>query len=176
MHLVSLGNSERNDAVKKFVKFCLPVLVLLAVGVFGWLFLESTDNKENAQKAAVSMLNAADRAIDAATADARFRAEEEPNYVSVGAIFTSQGNLKATLIVKGSKGVEAVCNRIAHVRDYLVVLLSDYPPDPRHLQDGPVGYDGSIPEGINGMIERPAVTQVRFDPFHIGNDGGRANC
>lgn len=162
--------------MRKLVKILLPILVIAAIGVFGWLFLESTDNKDNAERAAVSMLNAADRAFDAATADARFRAEEEPNDVSVGAIFTSSGNLKATLIVQGSKGVDAVCNRIAHVRDYLVVLLSDYPPDPSHLEAGPSGYDGSILEGINDMIERPAVTNIRFDPFRVGNDGSRANC
>lgn len=162
--------------MSKLIKIVLPILVIAAIGVFGWLFLESTDNKDNAERAAASMMNAADRAFDAATAASRFRAEEEENYVSVGAIFTSSGNLKATLIVSGSKGVEAVCNRIAHVRDYLVVLLSDYPPDPRQLSDGPSGYDGSIIEGINEMIERPSVQRVRFDPFHIGSSGGRANC
>lgn len=162
--------------MRKLAKIALPILVIAAIGVFGWLFLESTDNKDNAQRAAVSVMDAADRALDAATADSRFRAEEEENYVSVGAIFTSSGNLRATLVVSGSKGVEAVCNRIAHVRDFLVVLLSDYPPHPRHLSDGPEGYDGSIADGINEMIERPSVQRVRFDPFRIGSSGGRANC
>lgn len=162
--------------MRKLAKIALPILVIAAIGVFGWLFLESTDNKDNAQRAAVSVMDAADRALDAATADSRFRAEEEENYVSVGAIFTSSGNLRATLVVSGSKGVEAVCNRIAHVRDFLVVLLSDYPPHPRHLSDGPEGYEGSIADGINEMIERPSVQRVRFDPFRIGSSGGRANC
>tara|TARA_R110000787_G_scaffold9619_3_gene33456 strand:- start:295 stop:783 length:489 start_codon:yes stop_codon:yes gene_type:complete len=162
--------------VPKIVKIVLPVLVLAAIGVFGWLFLESTDNKDNAQRAAASVFNAADRAYDAATANSRFRAEEEPNYVSVGAIYTSSGNLKATLIVKGSNGVEAVCNRVAHVRDYLVVLLSDHPPDPRRLTDGPVGFPGSMVEEINGIVEQAAVERVRFDPFQIGATGGTASC
>lgn len=158
------------------MKIVVPLLAISAIGVFGWLFLESTNNQDEAQRAAASMLNAADRAYDAATADARYRTEEEPNFVSIGAIYTSTGSLKATLVVRGSQGVEAVCNRIAHVRDYLVVLLADYPPAPDSIEDGPAGYGGSIVAGINEMIEHPSVTRVRFDPFRVGSAGSRANC
>lgn len=158
------------------MKLGIPLLVVAALGVFGWLYVESTNNQDNAMHAANTVLNAADRAYDAATASARYRAEEELNYVSIGAIYTSTGNVKATLIVRGSDGVTAVCNRLAHVRDYLVVLLSDYPPNPRRLQDGPAGYNGSVVAGINKLISDPLVQDVRFDPYQVGSSGARANC
>ena len=164
------------DIVSKFLKLGVPLLLILAIGVFGWLYIESTNNQDNAQRAADTVLDAANSAYDAATSGSRYRTEEELNYVSIGAIYTSTGNVKATLIVRGSDGVEAVCNRLAHVRDYLVVLLSDYPPDPRHLHDGPVGYPGSIVASINKLIAQPVVAEIRFDPFQLGSSGARANC
>lgn len=160
----------------RFIKLGLPLLVVAAIGIFGWLYVESTNNQDSAARAATDVLDVANQAIDAATAGVRYRTEEKPNYVSIGAIFTSNGNVKATLIVNGSDGVDAVCSRLAHVRDYLVVLLSDYPPDPRHLEEGPAGFHGSIVNSLNRLIAQPVVKAVRFDPFQVGSSGGEPDC
>ena len=157
------------------LKLITPVVVIIALGAGTWLFLESFGQTDEAGKAANAVMNAADRAIDAATQAQRYRAEEEPNYVNVRAIFTNHGNVSATLVVKGTNGVDAVCNRIAHVRDYLGVLLSDHPPEPRNLAAGPSGYDGSVLDGINSLLDDTAVQSVRFDPFSLGQTGGSAS-
>ena len=158
------------------LKLILPIVVIIALGAGAWLFLESSGNSDQAGKAANAVMDAADRAIDAATAEQRYREEEEPNYVNVGAIFTAKGNLRATLVVKGTNGVEAICNRIAYVRDYLVVLMSDHPPVPGNESAGPSGYDGSVPGEINNLVEEDAVVSVRYDPFSLGHSGGSASC
>lgn len=158
------------------LKLIIPVIVIIALGAGTWLFLESSGNTDQAGKAANAVMNAADRAIDAATQERRYREQEEPNYVNVGAIFTNHGNVSATLIVKGTNGIETVCNRIAYVRDYLVVLLSDHPPSERNLAAGPSGYTGSVSDEINNLLEDKAVESVRFDPFSLGQTGGNASC
>ena len=158
------------------LKLIIPVIVIIALGAGAWLFLESSGNTDQAGKAADAVMNAADRAIDAATQERRYREEEEPNYVNVGAIFTNHGNVSATLVVNGTNGVDVVCNRIAHVRDYLVVLLSDHPPERGNLGAGPSGYAGSVRDGINNLIDDTAVQSVRFDPFSLGQTGGAASC
>lgn len=158
------------------LKLIIPVVVIITLGAGTWLFLESSGQTDEAGKAANAAMNAADRAIDAAIQAQRYRAEEEPNYVNVGAIFTNHGNVSATLVVKGTNGVDAVYNRIAHVRDYLVVLLSDHPPEPRNLAAGPSDYDGSVRDGISSLLDDTAVQSVRFDPFSLGQTGGSASC
>ena len=82
----------------------------------------------------------------------------------------------AAIDVRGPAGVEAVCNRIQHVRDYLVVLLSDFPPDPTAPSAGPAGYDGSISESLNELVGSDAVERIRFDPYHQGGERRRATC
>jgi len=119
---------------------------------------------------------AADRAIDSARADERYRENEEENFVNLGAIFTSNGNVVATLIVRGTKGAVAVCNNIAFVRDYLVGLMSDHLPDSRNLSGGPVGYKGSIRDEINKLVQDDAVQRIRYDSYHLGQTGGSPNC
>lgn len=157
-------------------KIVLPVLVVTGLGLGGWLYLESTGNTGQAGRAANAVMNAADRALESARADERFRENEEENFVRLGAIFTANGNVVATLIVRGTKGALAVCNNLAFVKDYLVGLMSDYPPDSRNLSGGPVGYDGSIISGINKLIEYDAVMRVRYDSYHLGQTGGSPNC
>ena len=157
-------------------KLGILVLVVFGLGAAGWLYLEKTGNSEQANRAANAVMGAADRAIDAARAGDRFEETEEENYVNVGAIFTANGNVAATLIVRGTDGVEAVCNRMAFVRDYLVGMLSDYPPDSRNLSAGPVGYPGSIRSGINDLIEFEAVQRVRYDSFRLGQTGASPSC
>lgn len=122
------------------------------------------------------MIVAADRAIDSARADERYRENEEENFVNLGAIFTSNGNVVATLIVRGTKGAVAVCNNIAFVRDYLVGLMSDHLPDSRNLSGGPVGYKGSIRDEINKLVQDDAVQRIRYDSYHLGQTGGSPNC
>lgn len=122
------------------------------------------------------MIVAADRAIDSARADERYRENEEENFVNLGAIFTSNGNVVATLIVRGTKGAGAVCNNIAFVRDYLVGLMSDHLPDSRNLSGGPVGYKGSIRDEINKLVQDDAVQRIRYDSYHLGQTGGSPNC
>jgi len=157
-------------------KYVVPVLAILGIGVTGLVALEMTGGTKEAGRAADAVLNAADSVIDNATAESRYRETEEPNYVTVGAIYTSQGNLKATLIVRGTNGADAVCNRMAHIRDYLVVLLSDHPPTRENITDGPTNYDGALDQEINELIGVPAVEQVRFDIFQLGGEGGESNC
>ena len=122
------------------------------------------------------MIVAADRAIDSARADERYRENEEENFVNLGAIFTSNGNVVATLIVRGTKGAGAVCNNIAFVRDYLVGLMSDHLPDSRNLSGGPVGYKGSIRDEINKLVQDDAVQRIGYDSYHLGQTGGSPNC
>ena len=160
----------------KIVKMGLPVLMVAAIGVSGWLYLESTGNSKEAGRAAGAVMDAADRAIDAARAGDRYRENEEQNFVNVGAIFTANGNVRATLVVLGTSGAEAVCNRMAFVRDHLVVLLSDYPPVKDNLAAGPQGYPGSLVGSINEIVEDEVVARVRFDPYHLGQSGGSASC
>lgn len=158
------------------LKLIIPIFVIVALAAGTWLFLESSGNSDQAGKAANAVMDAADRAIDAATKEQRYREQEETNYVNVGAIYTNHGNVSATLIVKGTNGVEMVCNRIAYVPDFLVVLLSDHPPAKRNLAAGPTNYNGSVPDEINNLLEERAVESVRFDPFSLGQTGGSASC
>lgn len=160
----------------KVVKIGLPVLIVLTIGAAGWLYLESSGKSNQAGRAAGAVMDAADRAIDAARSGDRYRENEEDNFVTIGAIFTPNGNVRATLVVRGSTGAEAICNRMAFIRDYLVVLLSDYPPAKENLAAGPAGYPGSIPESINGLVEKEVVSRIRFDPYHLGQPGGSASC
>lgn len=160
----------------RIIKLGLPVLVVLCLGGAGWLFLEQTGNSEEAERAAGAVMNAADRALDAARAGDRFREREQENFVNIGAIFTANGNVRATLVVRGTEGAEAICNRMAFVRDYLVVLLSDHPPEKGNLAAGPVGYGGSLEQGINELVDQDVVTRIRFDPYHLGQSGGSSNC
>lgn len=157
----------------KLLKIGTPVLGIIALGVFGWIFLEQSGQTENAQKAAGHVYNAADKALTAAFAD---KSMDGANFVSVGAIYTSTGNLHATLVVRGSEGVDAVCSRIAHVRDFLVVLLSDFPPDPSAPSAGPSGYDGSITDALNELVGTTAVERIRFDPYQQNPVGVRPTC
>lgn len=160
----------------KVLKLGLPVLIVLAIGAGGWLYLESTGNSKQAERAAGAVMGAADRAIEAARAGDRYRENEEENFVNVGAIFTPNGNVRATLVVRGTNGAETVCNRMAFVRDYLVVLLSDNPPAKGNLSAGPAGYSGSVIGGVNRIVDEDVVTRVRFDPYHLGQSGGSASC
>lgn len=160
----------------KILKIVLLVLVVCCVGAFGWLYLDDTGKSGQAGRAAHAVMGAADRAIDAARADERYRENEEENFVTLGAIFTANGNVVATLIVRGTNGAQAVCNNLAFVKDYLVGLMSDYPPDSRNLSGGPVGYGGSIISGINKLIEYDAVQRIRYDSYHLGQTGGSTNC
>lgn len=151
-------------------------MVVCALGAGGWLYLESTGNTGEASRAANAVMNAADRAIDSARAGDRHRENEEENFVTLGAIFSANGNVVATLIVRGSNGARAVCNNLAFVQDYLVGLISDHPPDSRNLAAGPVGYGGSIVAGINRLVEYDAVKRIRYDSYHLGQTGGSPNC
>lgn len=160
----------------KILKLGLPVLIILALGAGGWLYLESSGNSDQAERAAGAVMGAADRALDAARAGDRFSQSEEENFVNIGAIYTVNGNVRATLVVQGSDGAEAICNRMAFVRDYLVVLLSDHPPAKGNLAAGPVGYDGSMESRINRIVDEDVVTRIRFDPYHLGQRGGTSTC
>tara|TARA_R110002110_G_scaffold10557_5_gene51995 strand:+ start:3499 stop:3963 length:465 start_codon:yes stop_codon:yes gene_type:complete len=154
----------------------MPVLVVVALAAAGWMYLENTGNSGQAGRAAHAVIDAADRVIDSARAEERYRENEEENFVTLGAIFTANGNVVATLIVRGTNGARAVCNNLAFVQDYLVGLISDYPPDRRNLSAGPVGYGGSIVAGINKLIEYDAVQRIRYDAYHLGQTGGSPNC
>jgi hypothetical protein len=157
-------------------KIVIPVMIVVVLGVAGWLYLESTGNSGQAGRAANAVIAVADRAIDSARADERYTENEEENFVNLGAIFTSNGNVVATLIVRGKKGAGAVCNNIAFVRDYLVGLMSDHPPDSRNLSAGPVGYNESIRDGINKLVQYDAVQRIRYDTYDLGQTGGSPNC
>ena len=151
-------------------------MVVVLLGVAGWLYLERTGNSGQAGRAANAIIAAADRAIDSARADERYGENEEENFVDLGAIFTSNGNVVATLIVRGTKGAGAVCNNIAFVRNYLVGLMSDHPPDSRNLAACPVDYNGYIRDGINKLVQYDAVQRIRYDPYRLGQTGGSPNC
>ena len=144
----------------KLVKLGVPVLVVAGLGVFGWLYLESSGNTDEAGRAVGAVMDAADQAIDSACAGDRYQSEKEDNFVNIGAIFTSNGNVRATLVVRGTDGAEAVCNRMAFVRDYLVVLLTDYPPAASDLSAGPVGFGGSMTAELTGVIKSDSVSRV----------------
>ena len=160
----------------KLVKRGVPVMVVAGLGVFGWLYPESSGNTDEAGRAVGAVMDAADQAIDSACAGDRYQSEKEDHFGNIGAIFTSNGNVRATLVVRGTDGAEAVCNRMAFVRDYLVVLLSDYPPAASDLSAGPVGFGGSMTAELNGVIKSDSVSRVRFDSYHLGQTGGRATC
>lgn len=158
------------------LKIGLPVLVVCGIGVGGWLYLERAGKTGQAGRAASAVVAAADRAIDSARAGERYRENEEENFVTLGAIFSANGNVVATLIVRGTNGARAVCNNLAFVQDYLVGLVSDYPPDSQNLAAGPAGYGGSVIAGINKLIEYDAVKRIRYDAYHLGQTGGSPNC
>ena len=162
--------------MKKIFKVLMPVTIVGGLAVAGAIYLDDSGKSGQAGRAAHAMIDAADRAIDSARAEERFRENEEENFVNLGAIFTPNGNVVATLIVRGTKGAGAVCNNIAFVRDYLVGLIADYPPDSRNLSAGPAGYRGSIAEGVNKLIQYEAVKRIRYDAYHLGQTGGSANC
>jgi len=90
------------------LKLIIPVFVIIGLVARAWLLLESSGNSEPAGKAANAAMDAADRAIDAATKERRYREEVAPNYVNFGAIYANHGNVSATLFVKGTNGVDAV--------------------------------------------------------------------
>ena len=52
-----------------------------------------------------------------------------------------------------TNSVETVNNRIVYDRCFLVVLLSDYPPEECNLASGPSGYNGSVPLENKGLME-----------------------
>ncbi len=160
----------------KIVKIGIPVLVVLAIGAVGWLYLEESGQTREAKRAAGAVMKAADRAIGLDRDADRFRATEEENFVNVGAIFTVNGNVRVTLVVRGTDGADAVCNRMVFVRDYLVGVMSDYPPSSDDLVGGPVGYPGSIAERVNSMVDGDAVTRVRYDPYYLGQERGSTSC
>lgn len=166
----------RKTVLGKLLKIGLPVLVVCGIGVGGWLYLENAGKDSQAGRAANAVVNAADRALDSARAERRYRENEEENFITLGAIFSANGNVVATLIVRGTNGARAVCNNVAFVQDYLVGLMSDYPPDSDNLSAGPTGYGGSIIAGINKLIEYDAVKRIRYDPYHIRQTGGSPNC
>ena len=62
-------------------------------------------------------MNVADRAIDLARKQQRYRVEEKLNHVNVGATPVEK---------KRTNGVEKVYNRIAYIYYFLVFLLSEY--------------------------------------------------
>ena len=158
------------------IKIVIPVLIVVGLGAGGGLYLESTENSGEAVRAANAVMNAAERAIDSTRSDDRYRENEEENFVNLGAIFTMNGNVVATLIVRGTNGAGAVCINMAFVKDYLVGLMSDYPPDSQNVSGGPVGYGGSIVAGINKLAEYGAVRWIRYDSYHLGQAGGSPNC
>lgn len=160
----------------KILKLGLLVLVVAMIGAGGWMYLDASGNSEQAERAAGAVMGAADRAMDAARSGDRFSQSEEENFVNIGAIFTKNGNVRATLVVRGTDGATAICNRMAFVRDYLVVLLSDHPPAKGNLAAGPVGYGGSLASGINRIVDKDAVSRIRFDPYHLGQSGGSSSC
>ncbi len=159
----------------KLLKIGVPMIAIVGLGVFAWMFLEQSGNSGAAEKTAGRVFNAADKAISTAVANLSEQDKTE-RFVNVGAIYTSRGNLSATLVVRGSAGMETVCNRLIHVRDFLVVLLSDYPPDPANPGDGPSGYRGSIVTALNELAETEAIQRVRFDSWHAASDPGRSGC
>ncbi|MDE0797663.1 MAG: hypothetical protein OSB76_18955, partial [Alphaproteobacteria bacterium] len=119
------------------IKIVIPVLIVVGLGAGGGLYLESTENSGEAVRAANAVMNAAERAIDSTRSDDRYRENEEENFVNLIAIFTVNGNVVATLIVRGTNGAGAVCINMAFVKDYLVGLMSDYPPDSQNVSGGP---------------------------------------
>ncbi|MEX2453699.1 MAG: hypothetical protein WD470_03290 [Rhodospirillaceae bacterium] len=156
-------------------RYGAPILAAVGIGIGAWVYFGQSDEAREARRAAETVLGAADRALDAVL-PGRGAERSEIRYISAGAIFTSGGHVNATLIVRGAAGAAGVCSRMVHVRDYLVVLLSDFPPDPADPSAGPVGFGGSVADGLNELLANPAVERVRFDPYRQGADGGGAGC
>ena len=162
--------------MKKIFKILMPITIVGGLAVAGGIYLDRAGKSGQAGRAAHAVIDAADQALESARAEARFRENDEENFVNLGAIFTSNGTVVATLIVRGTKGAAAVCNNMAFVRDYLVGLMSDFPPDARNLSGGPVGYGGSVVDGMNKLIRYDAITRIRYDSYHLGQTGGTPNC
>lgn len=152
-----------------------PVLAIVGLAIFAWMFLNQSGKGGDPAGAAGDMIKAADQAISSVFSGSD--AEKVDHYISVGAIYTSTGNLAATLIVRGERGSQEVCQRLVHIRDYLVVLLSDNPPDPANPGAGPRNFRGSIVEALNGVAQTDAIRRVRFDSYHqASTDMRRTGC
>ena len=149
--------------VGKLVKLGVPVMVVAGLGVFGWLYPESSGNTDEAGRAAGAVMDAPDRAIDSARAGDRYRSEKEDNFVNIRCDFYVQRKRSGDAGCSRNGRAEAVCNRMAFVRDYLVVPLSDYPPAASDLSAGPVGFGGSMTAELTGVIKSDSVSRVRFD-------------
>jgi flagellar basal body-associated protein FliL len=160
--------------MRTVLKIGAPVLAIAGLTVFAWMFLVQAGKDGDAGKAADAVIQAADRAITSAFSDSD--AEKVDHFINIGAIYTSSGNLAATLIVRGGQGTQEVCRRLIHVRDYLVVLLSDNPPDPANPGAGPANYRGSIVDALNQVAQTDAIRRVRFDSYHQASDPGRSGC
>ena len=143
----------------KLVKLGVPVLVVAGLGVFGWLYPESSGNTDEAGRAVGAVMDAADQAIDSACAGDRYQSEKEDNFVNIGAIFTSNGNVRATLVVRGTDGARPYA---IEWRSFGIILLSDYPPAASDLSAGSVGFGGSMTAELNGVIKSDSVSRVRF--------------
>lgn len=151
------------------LKLGLPLAATVGLGLGAWQFLQQSGQGDNARRA----LDTAGSYIEKTFSGSN---GTEAHFLSMGAIITSSANVSATLIVRGRKGREEVCRRVVHIRDYLVTILSDYPPDPVRPSDGPAGYGGDVVAEINGMLDTPAVERVRFDPYQLGAPGGEPSC
>lgn|GEM_PF-966248 len=162
--------------MNKVFKILMLVTILGGLGVGLAIYLDRAGKSGQAGRVAHAVIDAADKALESSRAEERFRENDEENFVNLGAIFTSKGNVVATLIVRGTNGAAAVCNNMAFVRDYLVGVMSDYPPDSQNLSAGPVGYSGSVADGINKLIRYDAITRIRYDAYHLGQTGGSPNC
>ena len=162
--------------MKKVFKVLMPVTIVVGLAAGAAIYLDRAGKSGQAGRVAHAVIDAADSALESARAEERFRENDEENFVNLGAIFTANGNVVATLIVRGSRGAAAVCNNMAFVRDYVVGVMSDYPPDARNLSAGPIGYGGSVADGINKLIRYDAITRIRYDSYHLGQTGGSPNC
>ncbi len=157
-----------------FLKIGAPVLAIVGLAVFAWMFLKQSGQSVDANSTAGAVIKAADKAISSAFTDSD--ADKVDHYINVGAIYTSTGNLAATLIVRGERGTQEVCQRLVHIRDYLVVLLSDNPPDPANPGAGPTNFRGSIVAALNEVAQTDRIRRVRFDSYHQTTDLGRTGC
>ena len=158
-----------------FLKIGAPVLAIVGLAVFAWMFLKQSGQSVDANSTAGAVIKAADKAMSSAFTDSN--ADKVDHYINVGAIYTSTGNLAATLIVRGERGTQEVCSRLVHVRDFLVVLLSDNPPDPANPGAGPSNFRGSIVAALNEVAQTDRIRRVRFDSYHqASNDMRRTGC
>jgi hypothetical protein len=96
-------------------------MVVAGLGVFGWLYPESSGNTDEVGRAAGAVMDAPDRAIDSARTGDRYRSEKEENFVNTGVIFTSNGNVRATLVVLGKDGPRPYAIKW---RSFGIILLS----------------------------------------------------